>query len=65
MKLKELLKLINEEVFLTVEDYATSQEVEGEVGNSIIQRLDGEVTAIRQMDRGQIVVTVDFARGEE
>ena len=67
MTLQELLKVFDDDMFVAIEDVHTQQEVEGEVGNSIIQRLDGEVKKVRQIDRGDITITVDFAdmRGEE
>lgn len=67
MTFQELLKVLDEEIYLAVEDASTEQSIEGDVGNSIIQRLNGEVKKIRQIDRGNINITVDFAdmRGEE
>lgn len=61
MTLKELLKVIDDDVYIEVEDIHTEQSIEGDVGNSIIQKLNGEVKKIRQIDRGNITITVDFA----
>ena len=67
MTFQELLKVLDEKMFLVVSDANTEHQISGGVGNSIIQRLDGEVKCIAQLPSGAIVVKVDFAdtRGEE
>lgn len=59
MTFQELLKVLDEEVYVAVEDVCTEQEIECDASNSIIQMLNGEVIKIRQTDN-RIIISVDF-----